>query len=181
MPEIVDDEPSEELPEVDLPNHQSDMPEVVPDSPKPEPKPAILIGAPLKPSADKYTLKFQYACKKNRKFDTCKGDVLWNGKKILQVTPSDHEVHNKVAKVSVQKGENVLRFEGAGVKDGFGLSIDNVKLIQISTGKNIVINGGFERPDLRNKEQKWNMFDNIPGWTGKDIEIGWGKIYNKNW
>ena len=42
---------------------------------------------------------------------------------------------------------NVLKFEGAGKKDGFGLTIDNVKLHQDGSTKNIVINGGFEEPN----------------------------------
>ena len=73
---------------------------------------------------------------------------------------------------------NVLKFEGAGKKDGFGLTIDNVKLHQDGSEKNIVINGGFEEP---NQGERWTSLDKMPGWEGKDIEVGWGKIYNKKW
>lgn len=31
------------------------------------------------------------------------------------------------------------------------------------------------------KGNGWGIFNNIKGWEGVGIEIGWGKIYNKNW
>jgi len=71
-----------------------------------------------------------------------------------------------------------LRFEGSGKKDGLGLTIDNVKLLQEKSKEDIVVNGGFEQPDLN---KKWKILDKIPGWEGKDIEVGWGKIYNSKW
>lgn len=27
----------------------------------------------------------------------------------------------------------------------------------------------------------WGIFTDILGWTGKDIEVGWGKLYNCQW
>ena len=54
-------------------------------------------------------------------------------------------------------------------------------MIQTISGNDIIVNGGFEKPNLKDKEKKWKIQDKIPGWKGKDIEVGWGKIYNKNW
>ena len=40
------------------------------------------------------------------------------------------------------------------------------------------MNGDFEKPDVK---KGWTVKDEIPGWKGKGIEIGYGQIYNKNW
>ena len=50
--------------------------------------------------------------------------------------------------------------------------------IRDRTKVDIIVNGGFEQPDMK---KKWKIMDKIPGWEGKDIEVGWGKIYNKGW
>ena len=60
------------------------------------PKPAVLV----KPSAPtsisrKYKLSFQYACRKNIAFDSCQGNVFWNGEKSLHIVPVDHKVHDQ--------------------------------------------------------------------------------------
>jgi hypothetical protein len=114
-----------------------------------------------------YTLQFEYACRKNIKFESCQGKAFWNGNEVANVVPVDHKRHVKTAQVEVQAGEeNVLRFEGSGEHDSFGLTIDNVKLTKVGSTENIVINGGFEQPDLKGK---WKIFNEIPGWSGKGI------------
>ena len=143
---------------------------------RPQPKPAIM---PVKPAVERvYTLEFEYACRKKIAFDSCQGNVFWNGKKVANVVPADHNVHKKVVSVTVNQGGNELKFQGSGKKDSYGLTIDNVKLLSQGTKKDIVVNGGFERPDMK---KKWKIMDKIPGWEGKDIEVGWGKIYNNRW
>ena len=136
-------------------------------------KPAVMPSSTLT-----YTLEFQYACRKNIKNDSCQGNVYWNGEKIIHVIPQNHDIITKTQKVRVVPGVNTLKFEGEGKSDSFGLTIDNVKLIRDDTKEDLAINGGFEQPDQKGK---WNVYDEIPGWKGKGIEIGRGTIYNKAW
>lgn len=72
----------------------------------------------------------------------------------------------------------MLEIKGKGITDSFGLTIDNVMLVKDGTKKNLVINGGFELPDQCGK---WKIYDNIVGWSGKQFEIGAGKLYNCRW
>jgi hypothetical protein len=72
----------------------------------------------------------------------------------------------------------VLEIKGRGKADSYGLTIDNVKLIKDGTTRNLVVNGGFENPD---QNGKWNIYDKVEGWTGKQFEIGEGKLYNCRW
>ena len=41
-----------------------------------------------------------------------------------------------------------------------------------------MVNGDFENPA---KGIWWGIFTDILGWTGRDIEVGWGKSYNCQW
>lgn len=91
------------------------------------------------------------------------GEVSWNGEKIISVEPVDHDVHTQEAEVEVLEGENVLEFAGAGKSDKLGLTIDDVRLIKVGTEKNIVVNGGFEKPDVA---KSWKVQSNILGWEG---------------
>lgn len=72
----------------------------------------------------------------------------------------------------------MLEIKGKGKADSYGLTIDNVRLVRDGTNKNLVINGDFERPDLFGN---WKIYDQIEGWTGKQFEIGEGKLYNYRW
>lgn len=126
----------------------------------------------------KYKLSFQYACRTGIDLASCKGEVYWNGKRIIEIIPKNHNVHTQKANVEVIAGENKLDLAGAGKSDKLGLTIDNVKLVEVGTTNNIVVNGGFEKPDIG---KKWKIQDNIPGWVGSKTEVGWGKIYNKGW
>ena len=71
------------------------------------------------------------------------GDIYWNGKKIFTVIPCDYKINTQVLYVDVNAGPNSLKFQGAGISDGYGLTIDKVKLIRDGDTTNIVINGDF--------------------------------------
>ena len=126
----------------------------------------------------KFKLEFQYACRQGVAFDSCKGDIFWNGKKIFTVTPCDYKVHTKVLYVHVNSGMNSLKFQGTGVSNGYGLTIDNVKLTRYGTKTNIVVNGGFEKPSVG---KGWKIFNDIPGWWGNGFEVGSSHLYNCRW
>lgn len=126
----------------------------------------------------KFQLTFSYACRKNRDFSSCSGNIVWNDVILHSIVPTDYAVHIHTITVYVKAGENKLQFEGTGFDNSFGLTIDNVKLIRDGTVTNIVVNGGFEQPDVGHS---WGIHNNIPGWTGVGIEVGWGKIYNNGW
>lgn len=53
-----------------------------------------------------------------------------------------------------------------------------MKLVKEGTEENLVVNGDFEKPAVGTK---WTKTNNLPGWQGKNVEVGWGKIYNSNW
>ena len=72
----------------------------------------------------------------------------------------------------------MLKFQGTGCSDGYGLTIDNVQLVRYGTKKNIVVNGGFQKPCVG---RGWKIFNDIPGWWGKGFEIGSGHLYNCGW
>ena len=162
------------------PDYKVDKGKLAVENPTPkiavQPTPSILTAE--KPLTKSYKLTFQYACRKNVAFDSCEGKVFWNGAEAHHIVPVDHNVHDQTVNIDIIPGENVLRFEGAGKQDTYGLTIDNVKFVEVGTNSNIVVNGGFEKPDLG---KGWKVFDEIPGWKGKGIEVGYGKIYNQGW
>jgi len=80
--------------------------------------------------------------------------------------------------VTAVTGKNSLQIEGAGISDSYGLTIDNVQLVRVGCAQNIVVNGDFQNPY---QAGGWHIFNNIPGWQGQGIEIGWGDIYNIDW
>lgn len=58
------------------------------------------------------------------------------------------------------------------------MTIDNVKLIRHGSTFNVVVNGEFELPST---DKGFKFFNNIPGWSGENLEIGNGKVYNPDW
>ena len=148
----------------------------VPEPPSiPEPEPPKICDDTL---PRKFKLSFQYACRKWTSFLSCQANILWNNVIIATIIPSDYNVHTYSIWVEVVGGENKLQIEGAGIKDRKGLTIDNVRLVRYGTNTNIVVNGGFQAPSVG---YSWGIFNNIPGWEGVGIELGWGKIYNHGW
>jgi hypothetical protein len=65
-------------------------------------------------SSTEFVLEFSFACRKGLKFDSCQGDVFWNGKMIFAVSPADHNVHTEKIQVFIRTGENILKFVGTG-------------------------------------------------------------------
>lgn len=106
------------------------------------------------------------------------GNILWNDVIVASIVPSDYNIHTQTIVVYVKPGQNKLQIEGAGVLDSYGLTVDNVQLKRDGTNVNIVVNGNFEQPNVG---LSWGLFNNIPGWEGVGIEIGWGNIYNARW
>lgn len=73
---------------------------------------------------------------------------------------------------------------GTGLSDGFGQQIDNVKLTRktFCGFEDLIENGDFEKGHSLLHE--WAIFQNgkFFGWNCTDeMEVGWGKIYNKHW
>jgi hypothetical protein len=66
-------------------------------------------------------------------------------------------------------GQNSLQFIGAGISDSYGLLVDDVTLVR--AGSNIVLNGDFSSPNVHGS---WGIFNDISGWKGTGIEIGFG-------
>jgi predicted nucleic acid-binding Zn-ribbon protein len=125
-----------------------------------------------------FEFSLQYACRSGVAFDSAHAKFFWNDVLITEIIPSDYDLHNFSAIVEITSGTNTLRLEGAGTPDSDGLTIDNVQLKRNGVNVNIVVNGDFELP---NQEGEWGIYTSIPGWTGSDIEVGNGEIYNGVW
>jgi hypothetical protein len=87
--------------------------------------------------------------------------VLWNGAVVYSVLPKDFSIQTASVEVMSKPGPNMLQFEGSENSNGYGLTIDNVKLIKKGTNKDFVINGGFENPNLNGG---WKQMTKIEGW-----------------
>ena len=111
-------------------------------------------------------------------FQSCPGEVLWNDNVVLKVNPTDYDLHDETLTVEVKEGKNSLKFKGKGKSDKLGLSIDNVRLVREGTTEDIVINGDFEMPQVAGT---YEIFNKIPGWEGKEMEIGPSSTYSEEW
>ena len=80
--------------------------------------------------------------------------------------------------MTASKGNNLLRFAGNGLSDGFGTSLTNVKLLD-KNAKNHIKNGEFTEGIIAGV-QIYNK-NEITGWTGENIEVGKCKNYNAKW
>mgnify|MGYP001950357951 CR=1 FL=1 len=92
--------------------------------------------------------------------------------------PTGYSKYHYYNYVTVKPGENKLEIKGTGKSDGYGLTIDNFKLVNEVTGEDLLVNGDFEQPNVG---KSWKNTDNLPGWEGSNTEVGWGKIYNDHW
>ena len=152
-----------------------------PVKPIPPPPTACTCGSGSNcqlPLSNVFTLSLQYACRKNVALESCLADVLWNNKVVFSIVPGNHSFQPLSVVVYAQAGQNSLQIEGAGKSDSYGLIVDNVKLIRQGTTSNIVVNGGFEQPNVG---FSWGIFNSIPGWSGVGIEVGYGTIYYNGW
>ena len=158
-----------------------------PSLPSQVPNPSIPVVAPVGPVitlptpppsncdsgalSNQFTLSFQFACRPNVAFNSCMGEVVFNNAIVYSVVPSDHQWHTITVQLTVQVGRNSLQFAGAGISDSFGLLIDNISLVRQGTSANIVVNGDFSSPDVHGS---WGIFNDISGWFGTGIEVGYG-------
>lgn len=140
--------------------------------------PPSTVGPTPTPLSNIFTFSFQWACRSGVQFISCEANVLWNNVIIASIVPTDYDIHLFKINVTVAGGQNSLQIEGAGISDSYGLTIDNVQLIRFGTATDIVINGDFEVPP---QYGGWNIYNNIKGWQGQGIELGWGDIYNLQW
>jgi hypothetical protein len=77
-----------------------------------------------------------------------------------------------------------LVFKGKGHSDGRGVAIANVKLLRDSSYglQDLACNGDFSETYDKKKGNYYKVFKNsITGWKGKEIEVGYGQLYNSNW
>lgn len=75
-----------------------------------------------------------------------------------------------------------MQFQGLGSSRSNGLSIDNVRLVRKGTNsRNLIVNGGFERPVLYGVSKTYDRIDGWEGWEGCPLEIGAGWLYNSRW
>jgi len=87
--------------------------------------------------------------------NSCTGNVKWNDQVIYQITPTNYEINNIELMILANTGNNRLSFESTGVSDSLGVLIDNVQLIRSDTQEDLIINGGFENPNVKGG---WNIF-----------------------
>ncbi len=126
-----------------------------------------------------YTVNFQYAARQGIDLASSQAIVYWNGRQVATVTPTDYLIRNFTTTVeSIPRTPNTLTIAAAGPSDGFGLGIDNVGLFRYGSSGNIASNGGFELPSIGNG---LGFYPGISGWISKEIELGYGPIYNANW
>ncbi len=130
-----------------------------------------------------FTLTINYAARQGHQFETCGMAVVWNGVKIRDIFPQNYSVSTFKTEVKADVGENTLNIFGLGNSDGFGMTIDNVRLERdtIDGHEDLIVNGGFEQG--HNVGTGWKIFTCLHGWTcdSAGIEVGYGKIYNSNW
>ena len=115
-----------------------------------------------------FSLSLQFAARKSIGLGSNQGKVYWNNVLIGNLAPSDYNIHTFTANLRAKVGQNILRIEGGGVSDGYGLTIDNVKLIKSGTGQNLVVNGDFETP-VQNNKNKWSIYPGVLGWASNEI------------
>lgn len=138
-----------------------------------------VITLPIRPPSNcdygalsnQFTLSFDFACRPNVAFRSCLGEVVFNNAIVYSIVPSNYQWQTITIQLTVQAGRNSLQFAGAGISDSFGVLIDNVKLVRQGTSANIVVNGDFSSPNVFGS---WGIFNDISGWFGTGIEVGFG-------
>ena len=130
-----------------------------------------------------YVLEFDYSARKNGASSplTSQAEILWNDEVIASLVPQDFNVYHFNISVKVKAGANTLAFDSAGVSDGYGLIIDNVRLASIYNSNNLISNGNFG--SISAAPGYWNYYNNgITGWWAVKAEVGHCRtVYNDNW
>jgi len=129
-----------------------------------------------------YTLEFDWAARTLgvTSLDTSRGNVLWNNIVIGSLVATTTGINHATFQVVLSSGDNLLQFDGAGASDGFGVSIDNVKLTSIYNNTNLIVNGNFQQPSLAANQFTYSN-GGIPGWTAAKAEVGDCRLYNNLW
>ena len=136
------------------------------------------------PSRDlTYTLSFDWAVRTvgSSNLDSSQANVLWNNFVLdsLKYTGSNAGVNHASYLVQLQSGDNLLQFDGTGLDDSFGVTIDNVKLVSADNSTNLVVNGDFSNPNVGSGFQYYA--GGIYGWSAAKAEVGASFRYNLNW
>lgn len=113
-----------------------------------------------------FTLSLQYAARKSVAFNSNQGKIFWNNQHIATLSPNNYHIHTFRRTVYASIGSNVLRIEGSGVSNSYGLTIDNVELVRQGTCQNIVVNGDFETPA---QNYQWHIYPGVLGWASNEI------------
>lgn len=142
------------------------------------------IPAVSAPATYLYTLEFDWAIRTTdiTNTETCKGTILLNNQIIdsLPNPTSTLKINHASYAVKLRKGENRLQFDGSGLSDAYGLTIDNVKLTSATRPSNLISNGDFSVPKL-NAGEYVMIAGGISGWSATTGEVGDCQLYNANW
>lgn len=97
------------------------------------------------------------------------------------MVPRDYKVYRFNGTVKLKAGVNTLAFDGAGVSDGNGLIIDNVKLTSAFNSTNLILNGDFS--SIPSVPGVFNYYNNgILNWWAAKAEVGNCRtVYNNLW
>ncbi len=130
-----------------------------------------------------YTLSFDWAVRtvNINNLESSQANVLWNNFVIasLRYTGNNAGVNRASYSVQLQSGDNILQFDGTGLEDSFGISIDNVKLVSAYNTTNLIVNGDFSTPNVGSGFQYYA--GGIYGWSAAKAEVGASFRYNLNW
>jgi hypothetical protein len=128
-----------------------------------------------------YTLSVDYAVRKGIAFSSASFTATWNGNQIASVIPTDYNKHTASWTVTGAAGNNVVTFTGTGTSDSYGVTITNVRLVQVGATNNLIVNGDFSQGHAAGA---WKIYNNnqITGWTpNPEIEVGQGSVYSSQW
>lgn len=97
------------------------------------------------PETIDYVLEFDWGIRKTSSLLSYQGVVVVNNKIVSFLHPKifDLVINHETINVKLAPGVNTISFDGAGLSDGYGIVIDNVKLTTNSNKTNIVNNGDF--------------------------------------
>ncbi len=132
-----------------------------------------------------YKLEFDWAGRTLgiNNLDSSKGNVLWNNVVIgsLVVSSANAGINHAVFQVTLNAGSNILQFDGAGLSDSYGISIDNVKLTSVYNTSNLLVNGDFQANVGISAGQFTYINGGINGWVASRAEVGDCRLYNGAW